>query len=99
MPTKQTARRNRMLTGIPFMQSMVRLLCFLLWFSSSGPAPIHAAVFRVAPGASVQAALDRAGPGDTVRLMPGVHRERVAFKNSGAYKKPVVLEGEPGALL
>ncbi len=52
-----------------------------------------------APLASVQEALDRARPGDTVRLGAGVYRERVSFPGSGAYGKPVTLEGEPGAVL
>lgn len=54
---------------------------------------------RRAPLASVQEALDRAGPGDTVRLRPGIYRERVAFKTGGLPGAPVTLEGEPGAIL
>lgn len=61
--------------------------------------PVHAAIINVAPGGSVQEALSRAKAGDTVRLAPGVYRERVTFKNSGTYGKPVTLEGAPGAIL
>ena len=51
------------------------------------------------PLASVQEALDSAQAGDTVRLRLGVYRERVAFKHGGEYGKPVVLEGEAGAII
>jgi hypothetical protein len=52
-----------------------------------------------APLGRVQEALDRARAGDTVHLRPGVYRERVSFKHSGEYQRPVTLEGEPGAIL
>lgn len=62
-------------------------------------SPIHAAVIPVKPGESVQGALDKAQPGDIVRLAPGVYRERVTFKNNGTHGKPIMLEGETGAVL
>src|SRR5262249_15569171 len=68
-------------------------------FSLVGFVPAHAEVIAVAPGGSVQAALDRAKAGDTVHLAPGVYHERVAFKNSGTHGKPITLEGEAGAIL
>ena len=43
--------------------------------------------------ASVQAALDAAHPGDTVVVRPGIYRERPIIRS------PVVLRGEPGAIL
>lgn len=52
-----------------------------------------------APRQSVQRALDDAGPGDVVRLLPGVHRERVSFTHGGTYGRPVVLEGTDGAVI
>jgi hypothetical protein len=52
-----------------------------------------------APLGGVQEALDRAVAGDTVHLRAGLYRERVRFKHSGEYQRPVVLEGEPGAVL
>jgi hypothetical protein len=52
-----------------------------------------------APLGSVQEALDRAQAGDTVRLRPGVYRERVAFKHGGERNRPITLEGEPGAIV
>lgn len=58
-----------------------------------------AEVTRVAPGESVQAALDAAGPGDTVLLEAGIHRERVMMPRGGRHGAPVTLEGLPGAVL
>jgi hypothetical protein len=52
-----------------------------------------------APFKTIQEALDKARAGDTVKVASGVYQERVAFKNSGAYGKPIVLEGEPGAII
>ncbi|MFB3882930.1 MAG: NosD domain-containing protein [Armatimonadota bacterium] len=54
---------------------------------------------REAPLGSVQEALDVAVAGDTVHLLPGAYRERVQFRRSGEYLRPVTLEGEPGAIL
>ncbi len=42
---------------------------------------------------SIQAALDAAQPGDTVRVAPGVYHEHPVVK------RPVVLLGEPGAVI
>ncbi|MBN8215473.1 MAG: hypothetical protein J0L75_02475 [Spirochaetes bacterium] len=58
-----------------------------------------AAGTREAPLARVQEGLDRATAGTTVRLLPGVYRERVVFKQGGVVNFPVTLEGEPGAIL
>ncbi|WP_052361722.1 right-handed parallel beta-helix repeat-containing protein [Geminisphaera colitermitum] len=71
-------------------------------FLHVAPAPVgkaDAPGTEEAPLNSVQAALDRAKAGDTVRLRKGVYRERVVFKNSGRHGVPVTLEGEPGAVL
>lgn len=54
---------------------------------------------RSDPLGGIQEALDRAAAGDTVDVAPGVYRGDVSFKKSGAYGKPVVLQGEPGAIL
>jgi hypothetical protein len=54
---------------------------------------------KASPYRTVQAALDRAEPGDAIHLAPGVYRERVAFRRGGASGALVVLQGEPGAIL
>ncbi|RRJ97640.1 hypothetical protein Ga0100231_003850 [Opitutaceae bacterium TAV4] len=52
-----------------------------------------------APYHTIQAALNDARPGDTIRVAPGVYRERVRFTNGGQSDAPVTLEGEPGAII
>lgn len=89
---------------------MNKLLLCLLAFGCAATARTE--VVHVAPGgkpagagttqaplATIQEALDRAKPGDTVRVAAGVYRERVVFKNGGEHSKPVTLQGEPGAVL
>lgn len=57
-------------------------------------AAAHAAVAAtVAPGEDVQAAVEAAGPGETVELLPGLHRGPVRLG------RPVVLAGREGAAL
>ncbi len=62
------------------------------------PGAAAAAVLDV-PGsfATVQAALDAAGPGDTVELADGVYFEKVAFAASGTAGNPIVLTAASGA--
>ena len=67
-------------------------------FTVVGAAPAHAQEIVVQPGGSVQAALDRAQPGDTVRLAPGVYRESIRSVRGGAPNAPITLTG-PGATL
>jgi hypothetical protein len=64
----------------------------------SGPAA--ADVIKVHPGESIQAAIDKASPGDTIKLAPGTYQEAVQIKTDG-----ITLKGsdadetviEPGA--
>jgi len=63
------------------------------------PTWLGAATLYVDPAQSIQAALDRAQPGDVVWLRPGVHRERVKMARGGKHGQPVTLAGEPGAIL
>jgi Right handed beta helix region len=48
---------------------------------------------RVSPGSSLQSALDRAAPGTTVILEPGVHRGPVTVQG------PMTLQGTDGAIV
>ncbi len=56
-------------------------------------------VITVSPGESIQAALDRAGPGDIVRVAKGMYVEQVRFTSGGTPEAPIVLEGEGGAVI
>jgi len=58
-----------------------------------GRAAVAAQIAVPAGGVPLQAAVDAAAPGDTLRLAPGVHRGPVRVT------KPLTLQGEAGALL
>jgi nitrous oxidase accessory protein len=68
---------------------------------SAGPAALLAAALSpstalartVAPGEDVQAAVEAAAPGETVGLLPGLHRGPVLLD------RPVTLAGREGAVL
>ncbi len=70
-----------------------------------GANSLSAAILQVdtkpgaAPFQTIQAALDQAKAGDTVHVRPGIYHERVQFKSGGTKDQPVVLEGEPGAII
>ena len=54
---------------------------------------------KAKPFAKIQPALDKAMPGDTVELAPGVYYERVKFPRSGKYQKPIRLNGPRTAVI
>ena len=54
---------------------------------------------KAKPFAKIQPALDKAMPGDTVELAPGVYYERVKFPRSGKYQKPIRLNGPRSAII
>jgi parallel beta-helix repeat protein len=72
-------------------------------------AILHVSIHAQSPGdgspdrpfPTVQAAADRAGPGDTVLVGPGVYRERIDLRRSGTAEAPITLaSAEPlGAVL
>jgi hypothetical protein len=47
------------------------------------PGPAAAHVIRVSPGESIQAAINKADEGDTVKLAPGTYTENVQIKTEG----------------
>lgn len=51
------------------------------------------------PLASIQRAVDLAGPGDTVSLAPGVYLQDVISRRSGTASAPIVIKGPPDAVL
>ncbi len=54
---------------------------------------------REQPFRSIQSALDKARPGDTVELAPGIYRERVRFRSGGKFQKPIRLNGPREAVI
>ena len=72
---------------------MKSLLVFLLAF----PLVCHAATLTVEPPETISRAADRAGPGDTVLVRPGIYRESVHLKHSGTPDAPIRFVAEkPG---
>jgi cytochrome c peroxidase len=57
-----------------------------------------ATTWRVSPGESVQAAVDRARPGDTVEVAPGLYHESVLVDADRITLRGVVVKGERAVL-
>lgn len=52
-----------------------------------------------APWQTIQHACDQAKAGDTIRVAPGTYREKVIIERSGSAGQPIILKGEPGAVI
>lgn len=52
------------------------------------------ATFRVAPGQSIQAAVDRARPGDRIEVLPGIYRESVMIDLNDIELAGIVRNGD-----
>jgi nitrous oxidase accessory protein NosD len=59
----------------------------------------HAATIQVRPGASIQAALNAAHPGDTIRLAPGRYLEDLKTVRDGTPAQPIRIEGPADAVI
>jgi hypothetical protein len=50
--------------------------------------------------ATIQRAVDRAGPGTSVVLLPGVYRQRVQIRNRGTGERPITIRAQrPGSVV
>jgi parallel beta-helix repeat protein len=71
-----------------------------LAFARAAASPVKpagggvSATFRVAPGQSIQAAIDRCRPGDRVEIEPGVYRETVVIDTAGITLVGIGRNGE-----
>ena len=60
----------------------------------------HAAVITVAPGQSIQTAVNAAVAGDTVRVLPGTYTQKVLVSGkSGTASAPILIKADPGVVL
>jgi len=59
-----------------------------------GQGSLHAAILDVNEGDSIQAAVEAAQPGDTIRVHPGVYRETVYVDKDDITLSGVVVDGE-----
>ncbi|CAM9155831.1 unnamed protein product [Ectocarpus sp. 12 AP-2014] len=58
-----------------------------------------AEVLTVAPGESIQAAIDLAQPGDTIELEKGMYNEELVSSRDGEEGKPITITGSRDAVL
>ena len=52
-----------------------------------------------APWRTIRHACDQAKPGDTIVVAPGIYAEKVIIERSGTVGQPIVLKGQPGAII
>lgn len=72
----------------------MRIACFMITGAAAlAAAPAFAARIEIAPGQDIAAAVERAAPGDTLVLKAGAHHGQILAH------KPLVIEGEAGAIL
>lgn len=81
----------------PFVTTM-RVLAGLLL--STGLGTTQAATITVSPGQSIQAAVNAAAAGDTVRVLAGTYGEKVLVSGkSGTASAYITLKGDAGAII
>ena len=83
---------------IPGALLLASLLSAKTYFISPD-APAGGDGSKEKPFAKIQHGLNKAMPGDTVELAPGVYYERVKFPRSGEFGKPIRLNGPRSAII
>jgi nitrous oxidase accessory protein len=78
-------------TKVAFLRRIIPAAVFAVGMTLA--SVVLAATVEVAPGTSLQAAIDRAAAGDVLRLEPGEH------KGPATIAKALTLEGEEGAIV
>ena len=66
----------------------------IIWVASSGSA--GGTGTEASPYATIQAAVNAAGPGTTIMVKAGVYTENVVFKTSGTASAPIELVSADG---
>jgi MYXO-CTERM domain-containing protein len=69
-----------------------------IWVDGASGSDTHPGT-AAQPLATIGAALDLAQPGDTVRVADGVYYESLDLPRGGDTDQPIVLRGEPGAVV
>nr|WP_314540019.1 hypothetical protein [uncultured Massilia sp.] len=84
--------------AIPFAAAARVLAC--LFVSCHLGAVQAATTISVNPGESIQAAVDKAAAGDTVRVLAGTYKQKVLFsKKSGSAGAFITLKADPNVIL
>ncbi|AHF93447.1 hypothetical protein OPIT5_27865 [Opitutaceae bacterium TAV5] len=86
------------------MNNILRHLLAPLALTASTASAAPAVTLERADGArqthaTIQAALDAAAPGDTIRLASGVYHENITFRKSGSIDASITLEGSGPATI
>jgi parallel beta-helix repeat protein len=68
------------------------------YYVSPGGAPFANGT-QSRPFGSPREAASRAGPGDTVHILPGVYPQRLVLTRSGEADNPITFQGEAGAII
>lgn len=63
------------------------------------PKAVYETTYNVAPGESIQAALEQAQPGDRILLAPGRYMEDIVSVRSGTAERPITIEGPEDAII
>lgn len=87
MKTRKITNRSQNVAGIKKMLSV--LVCLSLI-----PLSVSAKVHQVKDGASIQDAVEKAVPGDTIKVFPGVYKETVYIDKDDIILSGVIEEGE-----
>ncbi len=68
----------------------------ILWTIFAMPGMGWAVNLYVNPGESIESAVDKANPGDTVIVTKGLYREVVTFNKSGVAGAPITVKAQEG---
>ncbi|MFV0338682.1 MAG: right-handed parallel beta-helix repeat-containing protein [Chthoniobacterales bacterium] len=87
----------RLKTNVPLLIGFA--LLFLINTAVADRILVDASQRKTDTLASIQAAVDRAAPGDTIEIFGGVYFEKVLIKNSGEEGRPITIQAAPNELV
>lgn len=79
-----------------YFNGLIQLVpCLVLVLASADSCTTSAAILRVPESyATIQAAINAAQPGDTVRVAPGVYNESIMTYRNGTSANPITIDGQ-----